>query len=89
MRCLGGSVIATCSALERLTARELEVHVLMVHGLTNSDISRYLVVTESTVKTHASRTLTKLGLLERAQAAVTPYRSGLVAADDPLPPGAG
>ena len=63
-------------ALERLTSREKEVLKLLATGRTNAEIARALFVSETTVKTHVARTLTKLGARDRVQLVVIAHNSG-------------
>jgi DNA-binding NarL/FixJ family response regulator len=62
----------------RLTEREREIVTLVGEGLSNEEIARRLVVSPATAKTHVSRSMTKLGVRDRAQLVVLAYEAGLV-----------
>jgi len=64
--------------LSKLTRREIEVLEALGKGLSNSDISSKLLITESTVKKHVSNVLVKLSLSDRTQAALYATTHGLI-----------
>jgi NarL family two-component system response regulator LiaR len=62
-----------------LTERELEVLSLMVEGLNNTQIAAKLTVSPSTVKSHVSSILSKMGVASRTEAVTMALRNRLVA----------
>lgn len=70
--------IPTPEAVGDLSEREVEVLTLMARGMSNQEIAQELWVSATTVKTHVSHILTKLGVRDRVQAVVEAYDSGIV-----------
>ena len=60
-----------------LTEREREVLTLMIEGLNNTQIAAKLTVSPSTIKSHVSNILAKLGVASRTEAVTLALRSGI------------
>jgi NarL family two-component system response regulator LiaR len=61
-----------------LTEREREVLALMVEGLNNTQIAGRLTVSPSTIKSHVSNVLSKLGVSSRTEAVTLALRNRIV-----------
>lgn len=66
------------SRTAELTAREREVAVAVAQGHSNSRIAGDLFVSQSTVKVHLSRIMTKLEAANRTQVALITHDAGLI-----------
>ena len=61
-----------------LTEREREVLALMVEGLNNTQIAGQLTVSPSTIKSHVSNVLAKLGVASRTEAVTLALRNRII-----------
>lgn len=61
-----------------LTEREREVLTLMIEGLNNTQIAGRLTVSPSTIKSHVSNILAKLGVASRTEAVTLALRNHIV-----------
>lgn len=64
--------------IEPLSERETEVLGLMAQGLSNRQVGSTLWISETTVKSHVSSILRKLGQVDRTNAVLTGLREGIV-----------
>ncbi|MFE2728025.1 response regulator [Kitasatospora sp. NPDC059327] len=69
--------LAAREQVAALTTRERDVLVLIAAGLSNGQIARRIGVVEGTVKAHVSSILARLGVANRAAAAVLAHEAGL------------
>lgn len=70
--------LAQRMGVEDLTARELQVLALVAHGRSNREIAKALGIAEKTARVHVSNILSKIGVSDRTQAAITAIQRGLV-----------
>ncbi|TFD83566.1 LuxR family transcriptional regulator [Cryobacterium lactosi] len=72
------------NSIGALSSREREIFLLAARGLSNSDIAQSAHIGESTVKTHLSSILSKLGFTSRSQIVAHAYRNGLLPSSQAL-----
>jgi two-component system, NarL family, response regulator LiaR len=80
-RTLGASTVAQRGIGADLTDREREVLALVVQGYSNSQVASHLVISLSTVKTHVSNILSKLGVANRVEAVTLALQHNLTGSE--------
>ena len=70
--------------LPPLSDREKQVLKLIADGLTNKEISRSLMISESTVENHIHHVYKKLKISNRAQAVAHVLRSRIIMQNDEM-----
>ncbi len=68
--------LAPGRALPEITERETDVLAAVARGLSNAEVADELFMSMSTVKTHVSHLLMKLGARDRTQLVVMAYEAG-------------
>ena len=68
----------TVAALDQLTERETDVLRLLARGQSNDEIARSLSISATTVRSHVSSILLKLGVANRTQAALAARERGVL-----------
>jgi DNA-binding NarL/FixJ family response regulator len=72
----GTAPVRARQPLEPLTDREEQVLAEVARGRTNAEIAADLYITLSTVKTHVTSLMTKLGVRNRVEIAIWAYETG-------------
>jgi DNA-binding NarL/FixJ family response regulator len=75
--------LADHAADDLLTAREIDVLGLIATGNSNKQIADHLSIGESTVKSHVTNILSKLGANDRAHAVTIGLKRGIIELDPP------
>ena len=75
-------IVRAAAAHDDLTPREVDVLRQLAQGRSNKEIANTLAIGDETVKTHVGSLLAKLGVENRAQAAVQALKRGLVSIED-------
>lgn len=70
------------AAVTAVNERETAILRAMATGASNAEIAAQLYLGESTVKTHVTHVLAKLGVRDRLQAVVHAYENGVVRAGE-------
>ena len=82
----GHRVARRRTAVAGLTAREVEVLVLLARGASNKQIATSLVITPKTARNHVEHIYAKIGASSRASAAMFAMQHGLLPEDETAVP---